>query len=90
MPLEPPVTRAVPFDDELLISFFSGLQLSLFVFHMDYSHNPFGDFDSHSHAFKLFWGDIRHSKAEKAKTHQRIVAIASKGFREDDTQKPKN
>ena len=26
---------------------------------------------------------MRHSKAEKAKTHSRIVAIASKRFRED-------
>jgi hypothetical protein len=30
--LEAPVTRAVPFDGELLISFFSGRQLTLFAF----------------------------------------------------------
>src|SRR5260221_3529046 len=30
----------------------------------------------------FFGGRMRHSKAEKAKTHKRIVAIASKGFRE--------
>jgi hypothetical protein len=50
MPLEAPVTRAVPFDGELLISFFSRLQLSLFAFRMDYDYNPFFDFDSHSRA----------------------------------------
>src|ERR1700688_964959 len=85
MPLDAPVTRAVPFDGELLISFFSCLQLSLFAFHMDYSYNPFSDFDSHSRALvtKFFGGPVRHSKAEKAKTHERIVAIASKRFREE-------
>src|SRR5260221_3277175 len=86
MPLEAPVTRAVPFDVELLISFFSCLQSSLFAFHMDYSYNPFSDFDSHSRALvtNFFWGGpMRHSKAEKAKTHERIVAIASRSFREE-------
>jgi hypothetical protein len=33
--------------------------------------------------YKLFGGSMRHSKAEKTKTHQRIVAIASKRFREE-------
>src|SRR5258706_7065624 len=58
MPLEAPVTRAVPFDVELLISFFSCLQSSLFTFHMDYSYNPFSDFDSYSRALvtDFFWG----------------------------------
>src|SRR5713226_5931568 len=87
MPLDAPVTRAVPFDGELLISFFSSLRLSLFAFHMDYSYNPFSDFDSHSRAlvanFFLGGGPMRHSKAEKAKTHERIVAIASRRFREE-------
>ena len=31
----------------------------------------------------FFGGPLRHSKAEKAKTHKRIVAIASKRFREE-------
>src|ERR1700731_1595842 len=59
MPLEAPVTRAVPFDVELLISFFSCLQSSLFAFHLDYNYNPFSDFDSHSRALvtNFFWGD---------------------------------
>src|SRR5258707_1665426 len=86
MPLEAPVTRAVPFDVELLISFFSCLQSSLFAFHMDYSYNPFSDFDSHSRALVtnfFLGGPMRHSKAEKAKTHERIVAIASSRFREE-------
>src|SRR5260370_1569892 len=86
MPLEAPVTRAVPFDVELLISFFSCLQSSLFAFHMDYSYNPFFDFDSHSRALVtnfFLGGPMRHSKAEKAKTHERIVAIASRRFREE-------
>src|SRR5258708_30829533 len=30
----------------------------------------------------FFGGPMRHSKAEKAKTHKRIVAIASRRFRE--------
>src|ERR1700676_4668653 len=52
---------------------------------MDYSHNPFSDFDSHSRALvtNFFGGPMRHSKAEKAKTHERIVAIAAKKFREE-------
>ena len=52
---------------------------------MDYAYNPFSDFDSHSRPLvtNVFWGGpMRHSKAEKAKTHERIVAIASKRFRE--------
>jgi TetR/AcrR family transcriptional repressor of nem operon len=75
----------VPFDDELLISFFSCLQSSLFAFSIDYGYNPFSDFDSHRRALvtDFFWGAMRHSKAEKAKTHERIVAIASKRFREE-------
>src|ERR1700730_2044037 len=85
MPLEAPVTRAVPFDVELLMSFSSGFQSSLFTFHMDYSYNPFSDFDSYSRALvtDFFGGSMRHSKAEKAKTHKRIVAIASMRFREE-------
>src|SRR6202790_4777204 len=86
MPLEAPVTRAVPFDVELLISFFSFLQVSLFAFPMDYSFNPFSDFDSYSRALVtdfFLGGPMRHSKAEKAKTHERIVAIASRRFREE-------
>jgi TetR/AcrR family transcriptional regulator, transcriptional repressor for nem operon len=36
------------------------------------------------HPFRGFWGDsMGHSKAEKTKTHKRIVAIASKKFREE-------
>src|SRR5260221_4753413 len=86
MPLEAPVTRAVRFDVELLISFFSCLQSSLFAFHMVYSYNPFFEFDSHSRALVtnfFLGGPMRHSKAEKAKTHERIVAIASRRFREE-------
>jgi TetR/AcrR family transcriptional repressor of nem operon len=85
MPLDAPVTRAVPFDGELLISFFSCLQLSRFVFHMAYGYNPFSEFDSYSRALvtNFFGGPMRHSKAEKAKTHKRIVAIASRRFREE-------
>src|ERR1700724_1022976 len=86
MPLEAPVTRAVPFDVELLISFFSCLQSSLFAFHMDYSYNPFSDFDSYSRALVtnfFLGGPMRHSKAEKAKTHERIRCIASRRLREE-------
>jgi tetracycline repressor-like protein len=52
---------------------------------MDYNYNPFYDFDSRSRALvtNFFGGSMRHSKAEKAKTHERIVAIASKRFREE-------
>jgi len=52
---------------------------------MDYGHNPFSDFDSHSRALvtNFFWGHMRHSRAEKTKTHDRIVAIASKRLREE-------
>jgi TetR/AcrR family transcriptional repressor of nem operon len=53
---------------------------------MDYSYNPFSDFDSHSRALVTNFfggGTMRHSKAEKAKTHERIVAIASRRFREE-------
>ena len=52
---------------------------------MDYAYNPFFDFDSYSRALvtNFFGGSVRHSKAEKAKTHKRIVAIASKRFREE-------
>lgn len=52
---------------------------------MDYSYNPFSDFDSHRRDLvtNFFGGSMRHSKAEKAKTHKRIVAIASKRFREE-------
>src|SRR5438445_4254034 len=36
------------------------------------------------HPFRGFWGDsMGHSKAEKTKTHKRIVAIAAKKFREE-------
>jgi TetR/AcrR family transcriptional repressor of nem operon len=42
---------------------------------MDYCYNPFIWFD--------LGGPMRHSKAEKAKTHRRIVAIASRRFREE-------
>src|ERR1700720_4440085 len=53
---------------------------------MDYSYNPFSDFDSYSRALVtnfFLGGPMRHSKAEKAKTHERIVAIASRRFREE-------
>jgi TetR/AcrR family transcriptional repressor of nem operon len=53
---------------------------------MDYSYNPFSDFDSHGRALVtnfFLGGPMRHSKAEKAKTHERIVAIASRRFREE-------
>jgi TetR/AcrR family transcriptional repressor of nem operon len=58
--------------------------LGLFAFHLDYTYNPFTDFDSHSRLLvtKIFGGHMRHSKAEKTKTHKRIVALASKRFRE--------
>src|ERR1700720_994767 len=52
---------------------------------MDYSYNPFSDFDSYSRALVtnfFLGGPMRHSKAEKAKTHERIVKIASRRFRE--------
>src|SRR3982074_1263772 len=52
---------------------------------MDYCYNPFFGFDSRNrHLVRVFFGGpMRHSKAEKAKTHKRIVAIASKRFREE-------
>jgi TetR/AcrR family transcriptional repressor of nem operon len=64
--------------------FSSGFQLALFAFAMDYGYNPFSDFDSHSRPLvtKFFGGPMRHSKAEKTKTHERIVALASRRFRE--------
>jgi TetR/AcrR family transcriptional repressor of nem operon len=51
---------------------------------MDYGYNPFFTFDSHRRGLvtNFFGGPMRHSTAEKAKTHERIVAIASKRFRE--------
>src|SRR3982074_3837439 len=52
---------------------------------MDYCYNPFFGFDSRNrHLVRVFFGGpMRHSKAEKAKTHKRIVAIAAKRFREE-------
>jgi TetR/AcrR family transcriptional regulator, transcriptional repressor for nem operon len=74
----------VPFD-ELLIFLFSVSQFSLFVFHLDYDYNPCTDFDSHRRALvtNFFGGPMRHSKAEKEKTHKRIVSMASRRFREE-------
>src|SRR5438309_11307963 len=52
---------------------------------MDYYYNPSSEFDSRNpDLVTVFLGEpMRHSKAEKAKTHKRIVAIASKRFREE-------
>src|SRR5882724_7585002 len=51
---------------------------------MDYCYNPFSGFDSGNRdsVTVFLGGPMRHSKAEKAKTHKRIVAIAAKRFRE--------
>src|SRR6267143_3821550 len=84
MPLDAPVTRAVPFDDELLISFSpvsSRVSLHL-IWIIDIIHSP-TSIRIVGLWLQTFFGDsMRHSKAEKAKTHKRIVAIASKRFRE--------
>src|ERR1700737_1674414 len=52
---------------------------------MDYCYNPFCRFDSRNRDLVTVFlgGPMRHSNAEKAKTHKRIVAIASKRFREE-------
>src|SRR4029077_12270188 len=83
MPLEPPATMAVPLDGELLISL--NFSVSLVECYLDYCYHPFSDFDLHSRTLvtNFFGGPMRHSKAEKAKTHKRIVAIASKRLREE-------
>jgi TetR/AcrR family transcriptional regulator, transcriptional repressor for nem operon len=52
---------------------------------LDYCYNPFSDFDSCNHDLVIGFlgGPMRHSKAEEAKTHKCIVAVASKRFREE-------
>jgi TetR/AcrR family transcriptional repressor of nem operon len=54
-------------------------------FILDYHYNPPSEFDScHRDLVAVFLGaPMGQSKAEKAKTHKCIVAIASKRFRED-------
>ena len=51
---------------------------------LDYPY-PLWGFDSRNRDLGSsgFRGTMGHSKTEKAKTHKRIVAIASKRFRED-------
>jgi TetR/AcrR family transcriptional regulator, transcriptional repressor for nem operon len=85
MPLEAPVTRAVPFDDELVISFFprsSVKSLLHFIWITVIIHSPTAIRIVGLWLQTFFGGPMRHSKAEKAKIHERIVAIASKRFRE--------
>ena len=61
----------------------------LLAFNVDYCYNPFRGIGCQPLCkgyidFGLLLGDsMGHSKAEKAKTHRRIVAIASKRFREE-------
>src|ERR1700737_3969921 len=52
---------------------------------MDYCYNPFCRFDSRNRDLVTVFlgGPMRHSNAEKAKTHKRIVAIAPKRVREE-------
>src|SRR6202011_3745182 len=85
MPLEAPVTRAVPFDVELLISFSPvSSRVSLhFIWIIVIIHSPTLIRIVGLWLQTFFGGSMRHSKAEKAKTHKRIVAIASKRFREE-------
>src|SRR3984893_18539739 len=85
MPLEAPVTRAVPFDVELLISFSPvSSRVSLhFIWIMIIIHSPTSIRIVGLWLQTFFGGPVRHSKAEKAKTHKRIVAIASRRFREE-------
>jgi TetR/AcrR family transcriptional repressor of nem operon len=58
--------------------------LSLY-FEVDDDYNPLSSLDScNRNLVTLFFGGpMGHSKAEKTKTHKRIVAIAAKRFRED-------
>src|SRR5580693_9374846 len=85
MPLEAPVTRAVPFDVELLISFspVSSLVSLHFIWIIVIIHSPTSIRIVGLWLQTFFGGSMRHSKAEKAKTHERIVAIASRRFREE-------
>src|SRR3984957_13143517 len=85
MPLEAPVTRAVPFDVELLISFSPvSSRVSLhFIWIIVIIHSPTLIRIVGLWLQTFFGGSMRHSKAEKAKTHKRIVAIASRRFREE-------
>src|ERR1700720_780273 len=85
MPLEAPVTRAVPFDVELLISFSPvSSRVSLhFIWIIVIIHSPTSIRIVGLWLQTFFGGSMRHSKAEKAKTHKRIVAIASRRFREE-------
>ena len=52
---------------------------------MDYVYNLFSGFDLQSRSLvaNFFGGSVRHSQAEKAKTHERIVGVASKRLREE-------
>src|SRR6202011_2715148 len=85
MPLEAPVTRAVPFDVELLISFSPvSSRVSLhFIWIIVIIHSPTLIRIVGLWLQTFFGGSMRHSKAEKAKTHKRVVAIASRRFREE-------
>src|ERR1700732_33777 len=85
MPLEAPVTRAVPFDVELLISFSPiSSRVSLhFIWIIVIIHSPTSIRIVGLWLQTFLGGSMRHSKAEKAKTHERIVAIASRRFREE-------
>src|ERR1700686_3986241 len=80
MPLLPPVISAV-----LPASLMS---VSL-CFPVDYGYNPISPHWMHgsSTSYMIFVlpseGPMCHSKSAKAKTHKRIVAIASKRFREE-------
>jgi TetR/AcrR family transcriptional repressor of nem operon len=54
-----------------------------FIWIMVIIHSP-TSIPSSGFGYNFFWGGaLRHSKAEKAKTHERIVAIASRRFREE-------
>jgi TetR/AcrR family transcriptional repressor of nem operon len=52
---------------------------------MDYIYNPFTRLDTRNYGMATFVLErpMRHSEAEKANTHKRIVTIAAKKFREE-------
>src|ERR1700745_2790057 len=85
MPLEAPVSRAVPFYVAFLISFSPvSSRVSLhFIWIIVIIHSPTSIRMVGLWLQTLFGDFMRHSKAEKAKTHERIVAIASRRFREE-------
>jgi hypothetical protein len=57
---------------------------------VDYCYNPDIELDSDNSDLDTAFlgGPMGHSKVDKAKTHQRIVAIASRRFREKVPAQP--